>query len=93
MNDNEMIKMRTASIKEMESVDTYIKKVSKPTGVNFYNILDETMNKTKKCIVLEIEDSMTFNNKMNEYLSKGYKVESSSCNSRYYKAILVLREA
>lgn len=32
----------------------------------------------KKCVVLEIE------NKMNEYLSEGYKVEASSCNSKYY---------
>lgn len=92
MNDNEMIKMRAATIKEMESVDTYIKKVSKPTGVNFYNVLDEAINKTKKCVILEIKDSMAFDNKMNEYLSKGYKIEAASCNSMNYKAILVLRE-
>lgn len=31
-----------------------------------------------------------FNNK---YLSDGYKVEASSCNSKYYKSILILEEA
>ena len=33
-----------------------------------------------------------FENAMNDYLSDGYKVEASSCNSKYYKAILVLEE-
>lgn len=50
----------------------------------------------KKCVVLEIESRVEFENKMNEYLSEdlseGYKVEASSCNSKYYKAILVLEE-
>ena len=44
----------------------------------------------KKCIILEIENKTDFENKMNEYLSKGYKIEASSCNSKYYKAIMVL---
>ena len=38
------------------------------------------------------ESRVEFENKMNEYLSEGYKVEASSCNSKYYKAILVLEE-
>ena len=46
----------------------------------------------KKCIVLEIESKTDFENAMNDYLSDGYKVETSSCNSKYYKAILVLEE-
>lgn len=46
----------------------------------------------KKCVVLEIESRAEFENKMSEYLSEGYKVEASSCNSKYYKAILVLEE-
>ena len=46
----------------------------------------------KKCVVIEIESRVEFENKMNEYLSEGYKVEASSCNSKYYKAILVLEE-
>lgn len=46
----------------------------------------------KKCIILEIENKTDFENKMNEYLSKGYKIEASSCNSKYYKAIMVLEE-
>ena len=49
-------------------------------------------NNMKKCVVLEIESRVEFENKMNEYLSEGYKVEASSCNSKYYKAILVLEE-
>lgn len=46
----------------------------------------------KKCVILEMENNNDFENAMNDYLDTGYKVESSSCNSRYYKAILVLKE-
>lgn len=46
----------------------------------------------KKCIILEIENKTDFENKMNEYLSNGYKIEASSCNSKYYKAIMVLEK-
>lgn len=46
----------------------------------------------KNCVILEMENSNDFENAMNDYLGDGYKVESSSCNSRYYKAILVLKE-
>lgn len=46
----------------------------------------------KKCVILEIESRAEFENKMNEYLSEGYKVEASSCNSKYYKVILVSKE-
>ena len=44
----------------------------------------------KKCIVLEMEDKNDFERIMNDCLSDGYKIEASSCNSKYYKAILVL---
>ncbi len=46
----------------------------------------------KYCVILEMENSNDFENAMNDYLDDGYKVESSSCNSRYYKVILVLKE-
>lgn len=46
----------------------------------------------KKCIVLEMENKIDFENAMNNYLLRGYKVEASSCNSKYYKAILILEE-
>lgn len=46
----------------------------------------------KKCVILEMENSRDFEKVMNDYLDAGYKVESSSCNSRYYKAILVSKE-
>ena len=46
----------------------------------------------KKCVILEMENSKDFEEAMNDYLDDGYKVESSSCNSRYYTAILVLKE-
>lgn len=46
----------------------------------------------KKCIILEIENKTDFENKMNECLSEGYKIEASSCNSKYYKAIMVLEK-
>ena len=42
-----------------------------------------------KCVILEIEDKADFENQLNKYISSGYKIESSSCNSKYYKAILV----
>ena len=46
----------------------------------------------KKCIVLEIENKTDFENKMNEYLSEGYRIEASSCNSKYYKAIMMFED-
>lgn len=46
----------------------------------------------KNCVILEMENSNDFENTMNDYLDDGYKVQSSSCNSGYYKAILVLKE-
>lgn len=46
----------------------------------------------KKCVVLEMENKIDFENAMNDYLSDGYKIEASSCNSKYYKAILILEE-
>lgn len=46
----------------------------------------------KKCVVLEMENYIAFENVMNNYISEGYKVEVSSCNSKYYKAILILEE-
>ena len=46
----------------------------------------------KNCVILEMENSNDFENAMDDYLDAGYKVESSLCNSRYYKAILVLKE-
>ena len=45
---------------------------------------------SNKCVVLEIESKNHFEKAMNNYLLRGYKVEASSCNSRCYKAILVL---
>ena len=45
-----------------------------------------------KCIVLEMENCNDFQRIMNEYLNLGFKVEASSCNSKYYKAILILQE-
>lgn len=45
-----------------------------------------------KCIVLETESACMFNDMMNLYLSSGYKIATSSCNSKYYKAILILDE-
>lgn len=46
-----------------------------------------------KCIVLEAESACMFSDMMNSYLLSGYKIASSSCNSKYYKAILILDES
>lgn len=35
-----------------------------------------------------MENRFDFENAMNTYLNAGYKIEASSCNSKYYKAIL-----
>ena len=55
--------------------------------IEIYEVTD-----MKKCIILEIENKTDFENEMNEYLSNGYKIEASSCNSKYYKAIMVLEK-
>lgn len=66
-------------------------------GMVFGDFNDD--NKTTKkissirtCVVLEMENGKDFETKLNRYLYEGYKIEASSCNSRYYKAILVLDE-
>jgi hypothetical protein len=41
-------------------------------------------------VVLEIENVDHFQYQLNKYLLDGYKIESSSCNGKYYRAILVL---
>lgn len=46
----------------------------------------------KKCVVLEMKDKDNFEKSINIYLSQGYKIKASSCNSKYYKAILVLEK-
>lgn len=46
----------------------------------------------KNCVILEMKNNKDFEKAMNDYIDEGYKIESSSCNSRYYKAILVLNE-
>lgn len=46
----------------------------------------------KNCVILEMENNKDFEKAMNDYIDEGYKIESNSCNSRYYKAILVLNE-
>lgn len=46
----------------------------------------------KNCVILEMENNKDFEKAMNDHIDEGYKIESSSCNSRYYKAILVLNE-
>lgn len=40
--------MRDATIEELESVDRYIKSISKPTGVNFFDLLDHDSSKALK---------------------------------------------
>lgn len=61
-----------------------------------YEIQFKNENKTttklllpKICIILESEDVKDFEAKMNKYLYDGYEIETSSCNSKHYKAILV----
>lgn len=50
------------------------------------------MNEKDKCVVIETDIAKNFEEAMNKFLNEGYKVISSSCNSRLYKAILVLDE-
>lgn len=50
------------------------------------------MDNVKKCVVIEIESAIDFEQMLNKYMYQGYKIEASSCNSKYYKAILVLDE-
>ena len=61
--------------------------------ISYRVLLIRWENKTmKKCIVLEMEDKNDFERTMNDYLSDGYKIEASSCNSKYYKTILVFED-
>lgn len=44
----------------------------------------------KKCIVIETPVAKDFENEVHKALECGYKIEASSCNSKLYKAILIL---
>lgn len=54
--------------------------------------MSEQKDNLEKCIVIETDSADSFEDSMNKFLSQGYKVESSSCNSKLYKAILILQE-
>ena len=58
------IKMREATSEERESVDKYIKNISKPTGVDFWNLKQESaMQQFAKWVAKEIFDDMWEYNK------------------------------
>lgn len=42
-----------------------------------------------RCVVVEEENSEKFKNCVDNYLDAGYKISTSSCNSKTWKAILV----
>ncbi len=42
-----------------------------------------------RCVVVEESNSEKFKNCVDSYLDEGYKISSSSCNSKTWKAILV----
>lgn len=46
----------------------------------------------KKCVILEIEDKVDFENQLNKYISSGYKIESSSCKLKGYTEIYNISE-
>lgn len=50
------------------------------------------MKEKDKCVVIETDIAKSFEEAMNKFLNEGYKIASSSCNSKYYKAILILDE-
>lgn len=50
------------------------------------------MNEKAKCIVIESDSAKDYEDTMNKLLNDGYRIESSSCNSKLYKAILILDE-
>lgn len=43
----------------------------------------------KNVIIVETEDKIDFENKASNLISFGYKIDSSSCNSKKYKAIFI----
>lgn len=70
-------------------------KWSKWLTKDWVRVFNSTKSKTKtknSCVVIESENPKSFEDSMNKYLEEGYKVDSSSCNSRQYKAILILSE-
>ena len=41
------------------------------------------------CVILEMESHANFQNSVNSYMNAGFKIIASSCNSKYYKSILI----
>ena len=74
---NEDYSMREATKEERESVRKYVESISKPTGVNFYNLLDEKDTKMEAIVRIVRSDNWKAlyinNNKLAEGHSIGIK--------------------
>lgn len=47
------------------------------------------MKYTKPVVTIEEENRLTFEDTLNDYLKHGYSIESSSCNCKTWKTILI----
>jgi hypothetical protein len=47
------------------------------------------MEYTKSVVTIEEENRLTFEDTLNDYLKHEYSIESSSCNCKTWKAILI----
>ncbi len=47
------------------------------------------MKYTKSVVTIEEENRMVFEDTLNDYLKHEYSIESSSCNCKTWKAILI----
>lgn len=51
------------------------------------------MKYTKPVVTIEEENRLTFEDTLNDYLEHEYSIESSSCNCKTWKAILIKNTA
>ena len=81
--------MSYKSINNITSIPTYdllhqVNILKKIVQENINHVVDGS-----RCVVVEEANSEKFKNCVDNYLKDDYKISSSSCNSRTWKAILV----
>lgn len=66
-------------------------KVKSVSYAKKYDVAKTVEPETNCCVAIEKPNKDEFETEMNKYLSKGYKISSSACNSSNWKAILEYR--
>ena len=82
---NEGYSMREATKEERESVRKYVESISKPTGVNFYDLLDGKDVKMEAIVRIVRSDNWKALYINNNKIDEGHRIEIKDvCNALQY---------